>query len=562
MIVTGSITAQTLVVQTITSSVDFVTGSTRFGSLLDNTHVFSGSVSMNPGGLFVSSSGLVGIGTTSPSSKLHVVGSSLTDTFRITDASNYTIVMGYSGSANVGMISTLGGTAKLALGTNSAARLTIDGTGNVGIGTSTPLDTYGGRTVLTINNNGLYGAFLNFGYNGSLYGFIQQQTDILQIGSQANIPLAFYSNAVERLRLTTAGKVTIPSGANGTSYFSMNYTSSNAGSREWAIGSDTAGWGSFSIGQATTQGGSTFSDKLVISSTGAATFSGNALTVSGPNPAITATTSDASLYAYIALTGGTSSNYIYTLSNSYATTGPYIAGALTLVGSTSGGISLSAGHASGEVRLYSGGGNERMRITSAGYAKISNTGNYQNASGPYAEVVTSANNNLIMALMHSTSTYPYGVSIYFSGASPNDTTRYFLLAEDTTNQKAAIYSNGTFGSRTGTYGSIISDVKYKQDITDASSQWDDIKNLKVRNFKYKEDVQNEGDNALRQIGFIAQEVEQVSPGLVYTAGKKDSDETWKSVKTSIIEIKAIKALQEAMAKIEELEEKLERNNII
>jgi hypothetical protein len=47
LIVTGSITAQTLVVQTITSSVDFVTGSTRFGSSLStSTHQFTGSVSI------------------------------------------------------------------------------------------------------------------------------------------------------------------------------------------------------------------------------------------------------------------------------------------------------------------------------------------------------------------------------------------------------------------------------------------------------------------------------------------------------------------------------------
>ena len=65
--VAGNLTAQTLVVQTITSSVDFVTGSTRFGSILGNTHVFSGSVTMNPGGLFVSSSNNVGIGTIIPS---------------------------------------------------------------------------------------------------------------------------------------------------------------------------------------------------------------------------------------------------------------------------------------------------------------------------------------------------------------------------------------------------------------------------------------------------------------------------------------------------------------
>jgi hypothetical protein len=42
--VRGTLTAQTIVVQTITSSVDFVTGSTRFGSELSNTHQFTGSV--------------------------------------------------------------------------------------------------------------------------------------------------------------------------------------------------------------------------------------------------------------------------------------------------------------------------------------------------------------------------------------------------------------------------------------------------------------------------------------------------------------------------------------
>jgi hypothetical protein len=43
-VLSGTLTAQTLVVQTITSSIDFVTGSTRFGSLLTNTHTFTGSM--------------------------------------------------------------------------------------------------------------------------------------------------------------------------------------------------------------------------------------------------------------------------------------------------------------------------------------------------------------------------------------------------------------------------------------------------------------------------------------------------------------------------------------
>lgn len=53
-LVRNTLTAQTLVVQTITSSVDFVTGSTRFGSLAANTHTFTGSMSVSGSGTFVS----------------------------------------------------------------------------------------------------------------------------------------------------------------------------------------------------------------------------------------------------------------------------------------------------------------------------------------------------------------------------------------------------------------------------------------------------------------------------------------------------------------------------
>jgi hypothetical protein len=45
--VAGTLTAQTLVVQTITSSTEYVTGSTKFGSLTTDTHQFTGSVSIS-----------------------------------------------------------------------------------------------------------------------------------------------------------------------------------------------------------------------------------------------------------------------------------------------------------------------------------------------------------------------------------------------------------------------------------------------------------------------------------------------------------------------------------
>jgi hypothetical protein len=75
---TGTIVAQTLVVQTITSSVEFVTGSNRFGTTTGNTHEFTGSVLVSGS---QNISGNVGIGTTTPtgsnmSNLLHVAGTS------------------------------------------------------------------------------------------------------------------------------------------------------------------------------------------------------------------------------------------------------------------------------------------------------------------------------------------------------------------------------------------------------------------------------------------------------------------------------------------------------
>jgi len=57
--VRNTLTATTIVVQTITSSIDFVTGSSRFGTLLSNTHQFTGSVSMT-GSLTVTGAGITG----------------------------------------------------------------------------------------------------------------------------------------------------------------------------------------------------------------------------------------------------------------------------------------------------------------------------------------------------------------------------------------------------------------------------------------------------------------------------------------------------------------------
>ena len=114
-----------------------------------------------------------------------------------------------------------------------------------------------------------------------------------------------------------------------------------------------------------------------------------------------------------------------------------------------------------------------------------------------------------------------------------------------------VWSNGNVQNTNNSYGSL-SDAKLKENIVDASSQWDDIKDLRVRNYNFIEGQTH------TQIGVVAQEVEAVSPGLVYESPDHDEEgndlgTVTKSVNYSVLYMKAVKALQEAMERIETLE---------
>jgi len=198
------------------------------------------------------------------------------------------------------------------------------------------------------------------------------------------------------------------------------------------------------------------------------------------------------------------------------------------------------------------------------------------------------------------SSTPYGCYIEFPNASPDNTSQYFLTCHDSSTARLRIWADGDIVNHDNSYGST-SDERLKQDIVDASSQWDDIKNIKIRNFKKKDDVEKYGDKAWSQIGVIAQELETVSPKLIRETepdendvainsefgtvvddtdkpieyketdtipdGKKVGDvkgyekkvevkSNVKAVMYSVLYMKAVKALQEAMTRIETLEAKV------
>lgn len=118
-----------------------------------------------------------------------------------------------------------------------------------------------------------------------------------------------------------------------------------------------------------------------------------------------------------------------------------------------------------------------------------------------------------------------------------------------------VAANGNVANTNNSYGAI-SDLKLKENIKDARSQWDDILRIQLRNY-------NLIAGGARQLGVIAQEVEHVSPGLVTDNPDVDEDGNdlgtiTKTVNYSLLYLKAVGALQEAMRRIEALEARLER----
>ena len=98
----------------------------------------------------------------------------------------------------------------------------------------------------------------------------------------------------------------------------------------------------------------------------------------------------------------------------------------------------------------------------------------------------------------------------------------------------------------------------KKDIVDNNSGLDVLKQIQVRNFKYRtqdeiEDssIKNqaiEGHNGTTQIGVIAQELESILPDAVKTA----SDTTIKTVEGDSIKWYLVNAVKELSAEIEQL----------
>jgi hypothetical protein len=328
--VAGTLTAQTLVVQTITSSVSTITGSTNFGSLSSNTHTFTGS--MNVSGSAVTFLGSLGVGSPA-NEKFGVVGTTGSQGFvRWSDGVTTSAFLGITGStafihANNNI---------LGLGANSGNNYSptmVVNNGSVGIGTTSPAQS------LEVNGNILASSTGKIGFrysstNGNYYSYLRSATAsgvgpiVLAGGFESD------GGGNEAIRLSTnnsaGGERTVLSINNaGTSTFygdtslqGNNYINS-AKMIQWEGGSY---WAWRTVSSATVfqlyrgDSGATpiqIDNDNKVTITGAVTYPltvTNSTNTSGRGVFVTvlgSNNNNASSYHYIASTGGADKYYLY-----------------------------------------------------------------------------------------------------------------------------------------------------------------------------------------------------------------------------------------------------------
>jgi hypothetical protein len=220
------------------------------------------------------------------------------------------------------------------------------------------------------------------------------------------------------------------------------------------------------------------------------------------------------------------------------------------------------------LQFYTGDGSnstgaERARITEGGFFKASSDASYYSSTGNYHEIKSSVSDNTM--IMWNSSASPNGLFINYT-ATPNNTGNNFLNFYDSNVgvKRFDVRSNGGISNYQANNVNL-SDERTKKDITPLESYWNKFKNIEIVKFKYKDQTHEDFN-----IGVIAQQVEKVAPEFVDIDGwdndkpKKEgeqeeiisTEEPLKSIYTADLYHATIKVLQEAMAKIEILEEEV------
>jgi hypothetical protein len=441
----------------------------------------------------------------------------------------------------------------------------------------------------------------------------------------SNTGAATFSSSVGVGNVTPYSILSLPSGTGWNGGLSWNFTSSGAASRRWWINTDQIEFGDFRICTEKTQGGgvisnaSTLNERFYITSAGnvgiGTTAPTGRLTIqrsssgaetdidflneigAGPKAKIRFGGTNEELSFW---TGGTATERMRITSAGNVGIGTTAPGVPLHIIRSLGNDVIAIGETGSNQRLrigqeasytgnyinstnidfklitYADGGSggtimfytstnstpvERMRITSDGYLAATNTGTYRNIAAAQHSFRNNANSNNVIDVNHS-GTSPYGILVSYSSVDPNNTTNYILSGYSYSSSTSlyTIWSNGTTSGR--------SDVRLKKNIIDSTPKLDKLMQLRVVNYEWKESIEG-----TKELGLIAQEVEEVFPNLVITEPiikereitlddgtveiEKYEDGDSKSLKNSVLPYITIKALQELTEEVRTLKAELD-----
>lgn len=478
----------------------------------------------------IDSSGMVGIGTSTPSSEL--------------DVNNGLITAGQSGAVLRGRFSsafpstgggyfqlstnnTDGFNGGLSISTLASSTLTerfrIDSSGNVGIGTSSPgslLDVRFPTSPTTNNGNGF------------------------------NTLRVWTSSA---LAADTGGAISL-GGVNATGGTASSF-GQIAGRKVNATSADYAGYLQFSVNNA----GGTMFEAMRIDSSGRV-----GIGTSTPQNRLEVIGDGGRMVCRNATNSGIAR--IEAQVQDYTSGPSYIGTSIVQNGSTTAGTNAGLSNANlgilnfqntsaglvatnGAVPLvFATTSVERMRLTGNGILAL---GTSVAPIGTH-EFCWQGSHRCAFRNVDSTASNCNGLLIAYDNAAPNGTANDFLLCTDNAATRAAIRSNGGIANFQANNVNL-SDINLKKNILPANSTWEHLKQWEIVSYQYK-DQSNESD---LNFGVIAQQVAEISPEVITVFQKATQGQPDQlGVKEQQMYWMAIKALQEAVDRIETLEAKV------
>lgn len=495
----------------------------------------------------------VGIGTTAPASKLQVNGYGFfTGTNSI--ATGAGVVLGYIGGGELSsknyatgawQIMDYGASQHSFYINGAGPAMLINSSSNVGIGTSSP------SSKLHIANSTAVDTFFRSSNSLTTSQFGTEGSGATRLLNDSANPMIFYTNTTERMRIDSSGNVSIGTSTGAARLRVASGTNVNSP----VLGNVTnypAFFSNTDYGYGLGIGVSAVDGRTWLQSQRSDTATAYNLTLqeAGGNVAIGTSSAAAK---FTVKTGGA-----FTWGSAWDGNVVVIGGNGSGSGAGSGGLGIAYDDTNGcimgpvtpgvawrPLKFYSdylsfstNGGTERMRIDANGDMGLG-------TSGPSARLdvrKASGTTSVLHTYNQTTSGNVAGILSDLNG-NGNSTGSYHYAGVTQTVNIWYLYGNGT--------SSWSSDQRLKKNIVSTRDGYlDDLNKLRVVKYNWR----NQDEGTPQELGLIAQEVEEVFPGLVEEAlhTLDDTGIKYKVLKGSVIPMMLLKALQEASAKIDEL----------